>query len=98
MQPLDLNKIDAAIIAAVKNYDRDALCDVLEEITSRIQHATNPISNISAPLVVLALKAAAKAIDDQIPGANDMAKKFGHLIGFVSIKVPSPQKNQPPEP
>ena len=91
MQPLDLNKIDKMIVAGIKN--------VLSEIINRIQQATNPIGHISAPLVILALKTSVKAINDQIPGSEEMADNFGKLFGFVSIKVPdSPRISTPPEP
>lgn len=99
MQPLDLDKIDAMIITAVKNCDTEAIGNVLREIIDRIQQAINPIGDISAPLVILALKTSAKAINDQIPGSNEMADTFGKLFGFVSIKVPNaPQIPTPPEP
>lgn len=93
MQPIDIDKIDATIISAVDNYDVKALNKALEEITNRIQQAINPISSISAPLVILALKTTAKAINDQLPGTNNIADTCGQLFGFASIKIPTSPKN-----
>lgn len=98
MQPLDIDRIDTATMTAVNNHDKKAIAGVMTEIVNRIQHAINPISNISAPLVIYVLKASTKAISDQFPGADKMADIYGQLVGFASIKVPVPQKDHPPEP
>ena len=67
MQPLDINKIDAKIITATELEDKKALAEVLTEISCRIMQAISPVSGCSAPLVILALKASAKTISDQVP-------------------------------
>lgn len=98
MQPLDINKIDAKIIAGTITRDISPIEDVLSEISGRIQMAINPLSSASAPLVLLALKLHIKVVNDMSPGADKLADVYGKMFNVTSIKIPVAEKNQSPEP
>lgn len=70
MQPLDINNLDARVVDAIKNNNPDPIEDVLNDLSNRIHLATNPLSSVSAPLVLLTLRLYIKMINDMSPGAN----------------------------